>query len=66
MITDGDAVDEDFVNSPGVDAVAAGEMIFNNMNMMFTTFVKTEEMTLSGLKASIARQLQPLLQAIRA
>jgi len=51
---------------PGVDATAAGEMIFNNMNMMFTTFVKTEEMALSGLKASIARQLQPLLQAIRA
>ncbi|MGF1630672.1 MAG: TetR/AcrR family transcriptional regulator [Kiloniellaceae bacterium] len=50
----------------GIDATAAGEMIFNNTNMMFIVFVKTELMTLAELKDSIARQLSPLLDAIRA
>jgi len=51
---------------PGIDAAAAGETIFNNTNMMFTLFVKSEEMSLEALKSSIARQLTPLLDAIRA
>ncbi|GAB4352744.1 MAG: TetR/AcrR family transcriptional regulator [Kiloniellaceae bacterium] len=50
---------------PEVDARAAGETIFNNTNMMFTVFVKNEAMSLDGLKAAIARQLKPLLQALR-
>ena len=37
----------------GVDAQAIGEMIFNNTNMMFTIFVKQEEMTVSELLARI-------------
>ncbi|NIA69060.1 TetR/AcrR family transcriptional regulator [Pelagibius litoralis] len=49
----------------GIDATAVGEMIFNNMNMMFTTFVKTEDMSLSALNDAIARQLRPLMDAIR-
>ena len=51
---------------PDVDAVAAGETIFNNTNMMFTIFVKDEAMSLAELKGAIARQLHPLVAAIRA
>lgn len=49
----------------GVDAKAAGETIFNNTNMMFTTFVKSEDMSLEVLKETISRQLRPLLAALR-
>ena len=49
-----------------VDAAAAGEVIFNNTNMMFILFVKSEMMTLEALKAAITRQLTPLLTALRA
>jgi AcrR family transcriptional regulator len=49
-----------------IDAAAAGEVIFNNTNMMFILFVKSEEMTLEALKAAITRQLTPLLTALRA
>lgn len=48
-----------------IDAAAAGEMIFNNTNMMFILFVKSEEMTLEALKTTITRQLAPLLTALR-
>jgi AcrR family transcriptional regulator len=49
-----------------VDASAAGEVIFNNTNMMFILFVKSEAMSLEALKAAITRQLTPLLTALRA
>lgn len=49
----------------GIDARAVGETIFNNTNMMFTTFVKSEDMSLEALKQTISRQLQPLLAALR-
>ena len=49
---------------PDVDPRAAGEIIFNNTNMMFMTFVKREDMTLAELKAAIGRQLRPLVQAL--
>ena len=49
-----------------IDAAAAGEVIFNNTNMMFILFVKSEKMTLEALKAAITRQLTPLLTALRA
>ena len=48
-----------------IDIRAVGEMLFNNMNMMFTVFVKTESMTLRSLRQDVARQNRPLLQAIR-
>jgi len=51
---------------PDVDATAVGEAAFNNTNMMFTCFVKSEAMSLADLKGAIARQLSPLLGAIRA
>jgi AcrR family transcriptional regulator len=50
----------------GVDAKAIGEMIFNNTNMMFTVFVKQEEMTVAELLARIRRQNRTLVQAIMA
>jgi AcrR family transcriptional regulator len=50
----------------GVDAQALGEMIFNNTNMMFTIFVKQEDMTVATLLARIRRQNRTLVQAIAA
>jgi AcrR family transcriptional regulator len=48
-----------------IDVRAVGEMLFNNMNMMFTIFVKTESMTLPKLRREVSRQNKPLLGAIR-
>jgi AcrR family transcriptional regulator len=50
----------------GVDAQAAGELIFNNMNMMFIVFVKSADMPVAELRATIRRQNRPLIDAIRA
>jgi AcrR family transcriptional regulator len=50
----------------GIDARAAGEMFFNNMNMMFTLFVKDETMSIETLNRRIARQNRPLAVAIGA
>jgi AcrR family transcriptional regulator len=47
-----------------IDAGAAGELIFNNMNMMFIVFVKAEAMTVTELRATIRRQTRPLIDAI--
>jgi AcrR family transcriptional regulator len=47
-----------------VDTRAVGELFFNNTNMMFTIFVKTESMSLDSLKAAITRQNRPLARAI--
>jgi len=47
-----------------VDARGCGEMIFNNMNMMFIEFVKREGMTIQELRAAICRQNRTLMQAI--
>ena len=43
---------------------AAGEIIFNNMNMMFIEFVKHEAMPLMELRAAIRRQNKVLVGAI--
>ena len=43
-----------------VDCDAMGELIFNNVNMMFIEFVKDEEMDVAGLKAEVARQNAPI------
>ncbi|HEX6119047.1 MAG TPA: TetR/AcrR family transcriptional regulator [Dongiaceae bacterium] len=48
----------------GVDAPAIGELIFNNVNMMFTIFVKREAMTVAELLARIRRQNRTLVSAI--
>lgn len=46
-----------------IDARSVGEMIFNNTNMMFAIFVKTEAMTIPELRAAIRRQNKLLLDA---
>ena len=43
-----------------VDCDAVGELVFNNVNMMFIEFVKDENMDVDGLKQSVARQNMPL------
>ncbi len=48
----------------GTDVRAAGEIIFNNMNMMFIEFVKHEAMPLMELRAAIRRQNKVLVGAI--
>ncbi|MEY4698416.1 MAG: hypothetical protein RIT14_2844 [Pseudomonadota bacterium] len=37
-------------------AVTLGEVIFNNLNLMFIEFVKSDPMELADLKAAVARQ----------
>ncbi len=49
---------------PGIDAVGAGQMFFNNLNMMFIEFVKDETMTLDTLKEIVGRQNRPLATLI--
>ena len=47
-----------------VDARSCGELIFNNMNMMFTVFVKQESMTVKELRSSIRTQMRPVIAAL--
>lgn len=49
---------------PETDVRPAGEIIFNNMNMMFSEFVKQEAMPLDRLRAAIRRQNKVLVGAI--
>lgn len=48
----------------GIDTVAVGAMFFNNLNMMFTDFVRDEAMPLDTLKEEVARQNKPLASLI--
>ena len=48
------------------DVRSAGEIIFNNMNMMFIEFVKDEAMPLGTLRTAIRRQNKVLVGAIAA
>jgi AcrR family transcriptional regulator len=48
----------------GIDTSAVGSMIFNNLNMMFTEFVRDETMPLEKLKDDVARQNRPLATLI--
>ncbi len=50
--------------SADVDTAAAGELIFNNLNMMFTIFVKAEAMTVEDVLAAISRQHRVFLRRI--
>lgn len=45
-------------------APAIGELVFNNLNMMFIEFVRDEAMTLDQLKSAVARQNAPLARLI--
>jgi AcrR family transcriptional regulator len=47
-----------------IDGRGVGEMIFNNMNMMFIEFIKREDMTIRSLRANIRRQNRTLMKAI--
>jgi AcrR family transcriptional regulator len=47
-----------------LDHQALGEIIFNNLNSMFTEFVKSNEMTIDELKRTVARQMAPLMSCI--
>ena len=48
-----------------VDAMALGEVLFNNLNMMFIEYVKSD-MSLGVLKDAVARQNAPVAQLITA
>ena len=48
----------------GTDVRAAGEIIFNNMNMMFIEFVKRDEATIDEVCAAIRRQNRVLVEAV--
>ena len=47
-----------------LSAVALGDLVFNNLNMMFIEFVKDDDMTLEGLRASLAAQMRPFAEFI--
>ena len=47
-----------------IDAQAVGELVFNNMNMMFIEFVKRDAATIAELRATIRRQNHVFLRAI--
>lgn len=49
-----------------VDCEATGELVFNNVNMMFIEFVKDEDMDVAGLKEEVERQSQPLVRMMSA
>ena len=51
---------------PRVDGRAVGELIFNNMNMMFIEFVKRDTATIAELRGAIRRQNRVLVDAISA
>ena len=48
----------------GIDTAAVGAMFFNNLNMMFTEFVRDETMPIERLKDDVARQSRPLAMLI--
>ena len=47
-----------------IDGATVGELIFNNMNMMFIEFVKRDEAKMPELRAAIRRQNRILVAAI--
>jgi len=48
----------------GVDARSLGELVFNNMNMMFIEFVKRDKATIAEVCAAISRQNHVLVEAV--
>lgn len=51
---------------PGLCTRAVGELVFNNLNMMFIDFVKSDTMTLQELRAAVARQHAPVAALLSA
>ncbi|TIW04734.1 MAG: TetR/AcrR family transcriptional regulator, partial [Mesorhizobium sp.] len=49
---------------PDIDGSAVGELIFNNMNMMFIEFVKRDDARIAELRTAIRRQNRVLVVAI--
>jgi AcrR family transcriptional regulator len=49
---------------PDCDAEAMGQVIFNNLNMMFIGFVKDETMKLIELRRQVKRQHRAILAAV--
>ncbi|MFN4142225.1 TetR/AcrR family transcriptional regulator [Aestuariivirga sp.] len=47
------------------DAARLGEVIFNNTNMNFTVFVKTEKMALGELRSLLRRQHEAVLAGLK-
>jgi AcrR family transcriptional regulator len=47
-----------------IDVSSAGEIVFNNMNMMFTEFVKDETMPIAALRDALRRQNKILVDAM--
>jgi len=47
-----------------IDADAVGQLLFNNLNQMFTEFVKVESMSLADLHAKTARQNAPIAELL--
>ncbi|ROT99450.1 TetR/AcrR family transcriptional regulator [Histidinibacterium lentulum] len=47
-----------------IDPEPFGELIFNNLNMMFIEFVKDDSMTLEALRCAVAAQMRPLAAMI--
>ncbi|PWW00269.1 TetR family transcriptional regulator [Hoeflea marina] len=48
----------------GIDSRAIGEVIFNNLNMMFIEFCKVDSMPLEELKLRVAEQHRPIAALI--
>ncbi len=46
------------------DVRSAGELVFNNMNMMFIEFVKRDDATMAWLRAAVRRQNRIVVDAI--
>ena len=47
-----------------IDGRTVGELLFNNMNMMFIEFVKSDEARMADLRAALRRQNSILVAAI--
>lgn len=52
--------------SPGIDGRAVGELVFNNMNMMFIEFVKRDGAAIAELRGAVRRQNRVLVEALSA
>jgi hypothetical protein len=50
----------------GVDAEAVGQLVFNNLNQMFTEFVKKDPMKIEELHTRTARQNAPIAALLKA
>jgi AcrR family transcriptional regulator len=55
------ALKEEDAFLPVVDAQALGEIIWNNVNQMFTDFISAEAMPLAELKSVVKRQTETIL-----